>query len=132
MQYHGRYQNRASLVSRRKELRNDPTTAERVLWKRIRNEQLGVKFRRQYNIDYYIVDFYCHPLKLIIELDGWVHGEEEQKRKDEIREQYLKEKGYIILRYKNEQIKYDLDAVIQDILNHIQSLPLRQTPPNLP
>lgn len=125
MQISGRYQNRSSLKSRRRELRNDPTVAERVLWKRIRNEQLGVKFRRQYNIDYYIVDFICHSLKFIIELDGWIHDEEYQKNKDEVREKYLTQKGYTIVHYRNEQVKYDLDDVIQDIVNNIHSLSLR-------
>ncbi len=130
MQNIGRYQNKSSFIEKRRDLRRNQTKAERELWLKIRNSQLGVKFRRQYNIDYYIVDFYCHELGLIIELDGWVHGEDEQKKKDKQREEYLKNKGYKILRYRNEQIKDDFEAVIQDILNHIQAL--RQTPPHLP
>ena len=101
MQNIGRYQNKSSFIEKRRDLRRNQTKAERELWLKIRNSQLGVKFRRQYNIDYYIVDFYCHELGLIIELDGWVHGEDEQKKKDKQREEYLKNKGYKILRYRN-------------------------------
>ena len=92
------------------------------MWKHLRSKQFGVKFRRQYNIDYYIVDFYCHELRLVIELDGWIHGEEEYRRKDIIRDKYLVGKGYKVLRYRNEQIRYELKAVLQDIYNNIQKL----------
>ncbi len=118
----GRYTNRSSMKQRRRDLRNAPTTGERILWKELRGEKFGVKFRRQYNIDYYIVDFYCHELKLIIELDGAVHGEEEQKAKDIVRDKYLKSKGYNILRYTNEQLKYDKNALLQDIWNKVYIL----------
>lgn len=115
----GRYTNKSSTKNRRKELRNNQTTAERKLWKYIRAHQLGVKFRRQYNIDYYIVDFYCNELKLIIELDGWVHGEEQQIIKDKSRQSYLENKGYKIIRYTNAQVKYEINVVLQDIINNI-------------
>ena len=118
----GRYTNKSSTKNRRRQLRKDQTKAERELWSKIRRKQLsGYKFRRQYNIGYYIVDFYCHELKLIIELDGYIHGEEENIEKDKKRENYLKDKGYNIIRYRNEQIKYEMDAVLQDIINHIKS-----------
>lgn len=113
------YTNKSSTKNKRKELRINQTLGERILWKELRSKKFGVKFRRQFNIGYYIVDFYCHELKLIIELDGSIHGEEEIKRKDSIRENYLKEKGYIVVRYTNEQLKYEKSAVLQDIANRI-------------
>ncbi|OGH79143.1 MAG: hypothetical protein A2469_03670 [Candidatus Magasanikbacteria bacterium RIFOXYC2_FULL_40_16] len=119
----GRYTNKSSTKNRRIQLRKNQTKAERELWLKIRSKQLlGCKFRRQYNIDYYIVDFYCHELKLIIELDGYIHGEEENIKRDLKREDYLKDKGYNIIRYRNEQIKYDIDAVLQDMMNHINQI----------
>ncbi len=118
----GHYSNKGFLKERRKELRRDATFAERLLWVKLKGKQFGVKFRRQYNIDYYIVDFYCHELKLIIELDGWVHGEAEQQRKDQIRQRYLEQKGYTVIRYKNEELKNDLDGVLQDIWNRVQRI----------
>ena len=120
---YGRYSNRSSLKQKREKLRGlQQTKAEVVLWKYLKAKQFGVKFRRQYSIDGYIVDLYCHSLKLVIELDGWVHGEEKQKQKDSFRQKYLESKGYIVIRYRNEQIKYDLKATLQDIWNTIHRL----------
>lgn len=127
------YTNKSSTKGKRKELRINQTPGERILWKELRSKKFGVKFRRQFNIDYYIVDFYCHELKLIIELDGSIHGEEEVKRKDTIRENYLKEKGYIVVRYTNEELKYDKTAVLQDIANRVDMLQVRlKTPSSSP
>src|SRR3989338_7288351 len=132
MQHVGRYGNKASLIGKRRELRRGQTKAEWELWKMLRARQLGVRFRRQYNIDYYIVDFYCHELKLIIELDGWVHGEDEQRKHDATRELYLKKQGYHIIRYRNEQIKYEFNAVMDDIVSRITLLQRTKDPSHLP
>ncbi|EKE06687.1 MAG: hypothetical protein ACD_18C00305G0005 [uncultured bacterium] len=113
------YGNKSSLKLRRKILRQDQTKAESILWSHLRSRKMGVRFRRQYSIESFIVDFYCHELKLIIELDGWIHGEEENKKKDIIRQNILEKLGFKIIRYKNEQIKYELKNVLQDIYNQI-------------
>ncbi len=126
---YGRYTNKSSFIQRRKELRGSrQTKAERTLWKYIRAKQLGVKFRRQYNIGLYIVNVYCHELKLIIELDGWVHGEDEQKKKDVIRQRWFELQGYIVKRYRNEQIKYEIKDVLQDIVNTINRIQATKDP----
>jgi very-short-patch-repair endonuclease len=104
------------------------TRAEMILWKCIRAKQLGVKFRRQYNIGTYIVDFYCHEVRLVLELDGWVHGEEERKKKDEIRQVWLESQGYIIKRYRNEQIAYELECVVEDLYSTIKSIQRTKDP----
>ncbi len=116
------YSNKRSLIDKRRKLRKNQTTAEYILWQRLRRSQLGVKFRRQYSIGSFIVDFYCHELKLIIELDGWIHGEEEHREKDIVRQQMLETQGYKIRRYKNEQIRYELKSVLQDIWNVVCDL----------
>jgi len=100
-------------------LRQDQTKAESILWSYLRSRKMGVIFRRQYSIESFIVDFYCHELKLIIELDGYIHGEEENKKKDIIRQNILEKLGYKVVRYRNEQIKYELKNVLQDIWNQI-------------
>lgn len=126
----GRYTNRSSLNTKRKTLRKEATPAERKFWKYIRAEQMGgCKFRRQYSIGSYIVDFYCHQLKLVVELDGWVHGEERVKQKDIIRQRWIEKQGYTVKRYTNEQIKYDIDGVLQDTINTLRA---QRTPPRLP
>ena len=116
------YLNRRNVLARRKALRLHATKAERMLWKYIRAAQLGVKFRRQYSIGSYIVDFCCPALSLIIELDGWVHGEEDVRVRDEKRQKWLESKGYVVKRYTNAQVKYELQSVLLDIVNTIRVL----------
>ena len=76
------YKNKTSLKQIRQYLRNEPTTAEAILWKYIRRKALGFKFRRQFSIMNKVVDFCCEELKLVIELDGWTHDFEKTKAKD--------------------------------------------------
>jgi cyclase len=72
-----------------KRLRNHETKAEKILWSRLSNKQLGVKFRRQHPIHSYVADFYCHSHKLIIEVDGPIHDSVEHKLYDEKRTDML-------------------------------------------
>ena len=96
------------------ELRKEPTPAESRLWAAIRNNNLnGLKFRRQHAIGPYIVD-YCSPkLKLIIELDGSQHLDQEEY--DSERTEYLRGQGYRVLRFWNKDVMNDLDGVIKAI-----------------
>ena len=116
-----------------KEMRNISTLSEILLWKCIQKKKVkGYTFLRQKPLLNYIVDFYCHELKLIIELDGWVHGEDEQRKHDATRELYLKKQGYHIIRYRNEQIKYEFNAVMDDIVSRITLLQRTKDPSHLP
>ncbi len=90
-----------------------------MLWQRIRNKQLGAKFRRQHIIDDYIVDFVCLQHQLIIEVDGKYHAGGEQKEFDAVREQKLKSEGYYILRFTNEEVINNLDQTIECIKKHL-------------
>ena len=101
------------------QLRNHQTDAEYMLWQRIRNKQLGAKFRRQHIIDDYIVDFVCLQHQLIIEVDGKYHAGGEQKEFDAVREQKLKSEGYYILRFTNEEVINNLDQTIECIKKHL-------------
>ncbi len=96
-------------------LRNNATQTEKILWNRLRNKALGVKFRRQHLIGDYIVDFYCHKLKLVIELDGKYHENPNHKRMDEFREDVLKESGIKIIRFPDESVVNDIDSVVEKI-----------------
>ena len=100
-------------------LRNNETQTEKVLWNRLRNKALGVKFRRQHPIGDYIVDFYCHKLKLVIELDGKYHEKPNQIRMDEFKEEALKESGIKIIRFPDESVVNDIDSVVEKIKNNI-------------
>ena len=113
--------NKIELKSIRKRLRNQSTSAESALWKMLKNKQLnGLKFRRQHSIDNYIVDFYCSSEKLIIELDGYYHGDYIQIRKDTERDKKLEEKGYRVLRFENRFVFQDPDYVKDTILEELK------------
>ena len=101
-------------------MRNHPTSAEDILWSKLKNSQLGVKFRRQHSVDYYILDFYCPSHKLAIELDGSSHDEKQDY--DNYRTKYLSEFNIKIMRFWNSQIVNKLDWVIEKIKENIPSL----------
>jgi very-short-patch-repair endonuclease len=105
---------REGLIERARQMRAEPTPVEALLWKKLRKQQLeGLKFRRQHIIEYFIVDFYCPRAKLVIEIDGAVHDEQEEY--DQEREKILREWGYQVLRFKNEDIDKNLDLVVAGI-----------------
>jgi very-short-patch-repair endonuclease len=99
------------------ELRHNLTPAERKLWGALRNDQLGVSFRRQHAIGNYIVDFCSPRQKLIIELDGGQHLE--QQEYDQVRTEFLQAKGYRVLRFWNKDVLSDLNGVMKAILDTV-------------
>ena len=98
-------------IMRAKNLRKNMTDIEKRFWYRINRNQLGVKFRRQQPIGPYIVDFICHPLSLIIELDGNQHLENIEY--DNVRTAYLESQGYKVIRIPNSYLTHDsIDDVV--------------------
>ncbi|MBN2188139.1 MAG: endonuclease domain-containing protein [Chitinispirillaceae bacterium] len=92
------------------------TPAETVLWEKIRNSQLaGMKFRRQQVIEGFIVDFFCHSAKLVIEIDGEVHAVPEQKATDAHRREVFEARGLTEIRFSNSEIFSDIKAVMEKI-----------------
>ena len=112
--------NRKGLKSFRSSLRNRSTSSEVAFWEMLKSRKLdGRKFRRQYSIGYYIVDFCCPSEKLIIELDGDSHGEYHKIQEDEIRDNYPEGFGFTVLRFENrivfqepEYLKSEISKVI--------------------
>ena len=103
-------------VSLARALRRRDTDAERALWMKLRNRQLeGVKFRRQQPVGSYIADFVSFERKLIIEIDGGQHNEEKIKERDEERTTRLKEKGYQIIRFWNNEVLTNVEGVMERI-----------------
>lgn len=97
-------------------LRRKKTKVEKILWSRLRNRQVdGLKFRRQHPIGYFVPDFYCHEIKLIIEPEGEIHDEKEQKEYDKLRKELIDIWGYKIIEFKNKEIYYNINKVIQTI-----------------
>jgi very-short-patch-repair endonuclease len=107
-------------LARVRELRRDATDAEKLLWQLLRNRQLhGFKFRRQHPIGGYILDFYCHEANLAVELDGGGHREENQAKRDRERTEYLESKGLRVIRFWNDQVLEQTEAVLGKILESL-------------
>ncbi len=102
-------------------MRYQPTLAEHTLWRALRHNQLGVRFRRQHPLGPYIVDFYCDDAKLIIEVDGSVHGTDAARQHDHERAEYFERKGLRIRRYWNADVLHDLNSVLKDITGVLAS-----------
>lgn len=106
--------NRRILKPIRQELRNNPTQAETFLWGYLKHSQLeDKKFRRQASIGSYIVDFYCPSEKLVVELDGEVHFDEEAQKYDAERTKYLESLGLKVIRFENQEAIYNLDKTLK-------------------
>ncbi|MCF6174344.1 MAG: N-6 DNA methylase [Victivallaceae bacterium] len=106
----------SGLVNEARQLRKNQTKAEELFWELVRNKKfIGLKFRRQHQIGSYVVDFYCHSEKLIIEFDGEVHNTEERKLKDKKRDAYLTSIGNTVLRFQNEDIFNNPENVFNKI-----------------
>ena len=109
-------------------LRSNQTDAEAALWKRIRNRQIdGHKFVRREPISGYICDFVCRERRIVIEVDGGQHNE---SAADVVRDQRLREKGYRVLRFWNNEVLGNLDGVVTQIQTELAETPL--TPPLSP
>jgi len=101
-------------------LRQNQTPQERKIWNIIRNQQIrGCKFRRQYPIGEYIVDFVCKEIKLIIEIDGGQHNKNQNIINDENRTKYLEAKGYKVIRFWNNEVDKNLEGVYSKIVSTI-------------
>ena len=103
------------LYQRARELRNNATHAEEVLWGYLRMKPLGYKFRRQHPYSNYILDFYCHQKKLVVEVDGTIHDQEEVRVLDALRQSQLEACGLKVIQFTNEAIKLGMESVIRTI-----------------
>lgn len=102
-------------------LRREMTDAERKLWYHLRQNNIdGLRFNRQVPIGNFIVDFLCRKKKLIIELDGGQHGDDEQKRKDIARDAALDNLGYAVLRFNDHDALVNTDGVVLQIVSYLE------------
>ncbi|CAN5381735.1 hypothetical protein BH24GEM3_BH24GEM3_21670 [soil metagenome] len=103
-----------------RELRKEPTLAERTLWEAISKRRLGgLRFRRQHPVGRFILDFYCPGQRLAIELDGEVH--DSQTERDAERTAVLQAAGIRVLRFRNEQVLHELPVVLHRIASEVHS-----------
>ena len=123
------------LLHHAREMRQQPTEPERRLWQHLRRKQLGgFRFRRQQPLGAYIVDFYCHDSRLVVEVDGDSHAFQEEY--DAERTAWLEEQGNQVIRFWNVEVMQNLDGVLQVILETCDALasmgkisPLPNPPP---
>jgi len=108
-------------LERAREFRREMTPWEAILWQELRGNKLGAHFRRQQIIAGFIVDFYCHKAGLVIELDGSVHQENEQKQHDADRDGTLSEMGLRVIRFKNDDIEKNLEDVLVKIRKSLKT-----------
>ena len=102
--------------------RREMTESETVLWNALRKQIKSCKFRRQHPIGDYIADFFCLTNKLVIEVDGGYHDSPEQQISDQWRTEFLKGKGYHVVRFSNAEVNTDIDEVIRKIKEIITNI----------
>jgi len=115
------------IFKKAEELRKNMTSAERIIWQHIHINEWKLKFRRQHPISNFIVDFYCHPLKLVIEIDGDIHDVEEVKKNDILRKKTLSSLGLKVIRFNNEVVYKNSKEVLRKIDETIRML--QSSPP---
>jgi very-short-patch-repair endonuclease len=127
-----RMENQASTAARQnaKTLRIGMTDAERRLWSRVRREQLGFKFRRQHPFGTYVLDFVCLDAKLVVEVDGSQHRD--QQAYDERRSAWLASQGYSVLRFWSNEVLSETDAVVIRIIQSLGPAAALAPTPTLP
>jgi len=120
----------ADTLARARHLRERLTPPERRLWSRLRDRQLGGhKFRRQHEIGRYVVDFCCAEARLVVELDGDSHVE--QSERDRSRTEWLRQQGYLVVRFTNREVMSNLEGVLEAILAEcIRNASQRSAPPS--
>ena len=107
---------------RAKLLRKKMTKSEKLLWYRLKNKQLGVVFRRQHPIDIFIVDFYWHEKKLVIEVDGKIHLKKNVRERDEGRTFEMSKYGIEVIRFSNKDVIENTEKVVEVIKKKLNNM----------
>ncbi len=110
-------------TARIRELRANSTEAEKVAWNVLRDRRLGAKFRRQFRLESRVLDFYCFEHRLAIELDGGVHSQIDQMRKDAAKEDYLRTLGIRLLRIPNAMVLEHPDEFVRKVVGAMEAAP---------
>ena len=120
--------NKESEKANRKKLRRNSTQAEQILWECLKDRKfLGLKFKRQFSIDHFVLDFYCPKIKFAIELDGAVHLDDRVRNHDENRDGFLSAFGIKILRIKNEMVINNINKILELIKKNITAIKIDLT-----
>jgi very-short-patch-repair endonuclease len=111
------YGAKPKLFEKARELRENMTPSERKIWEKLNKGQLGVRFKAQHPIERFIADFYCHKFKLVIEIDGRIH--DNQQEYDLGRTAELEKYGIKVLRFTNDEVDQDIEGVLDAIKSHL-------------
>lgn len=115
--------NKTSEKLKRRELRNNMTKAEAIVWQKLRCKQIeNCKFRNQYSVDRFVLDFYSPEIKLAIEIDGESHFQERVAQYDEERQVFIELAGIQFLRFTNQDVYENLNGVLETIAYKIREL----------
>ncbi|NJM70842.1 MAG: DUF559 domain-containing protein [Scytonema sp. RU_4_4] len=115
--------NKDSEKDKRRLLRQNITKAEKLIWEKIRDRQLeNCKFRRQYSIDKFVIDFYSSELRLAIEIDGESHFREDAAECDKARQEFIELAGIKFIRFTNNDVYANLSGVLESIAQNIKNL----------
>jgi len=115
--------NKTSEKEKRRQLRNNMTRAERLLWSQLKGKKISnTRFLRQYGVGSYVIDFYSPQVRLAVEIDGATHSSEDQKEYDTQRQSEIETLGIHFLRFTNQEVYYYLDSVLEKIKAKIHEL----------
>jgi len=129
----GKIYNQESQNEKRRSLRHRATFAERLLWKELKGKKIaGFKFRRQFSVGPYILDFYCPELKLAIEVDGASHDTPEAQERDRVRQSIIEGYGIRFLRIRDEEVKESMENVLMKLHEAVVAQPYRTSDATLP
>ena len=112
--------NKSKHLENRRILRKEMTEAEQALWEVIRYDKLGVRFRRQYGVGAFVLDFYCPKYRLAIEVDGEIHEQPKQKAIDKERQLIIEHLGIKFLRFTNRQVLRNISNVLKTIKSELK------------
>ena len=103
------------MKERRKELRKKPTKSENLLWEELRNSKLGFKFKRQYSLENFVVDFFCKEKNLAIEIEGGIHKKKDVLIYDKYRFKYLEGLGVKVIRVRSDEVEERMGTILDRI-----------------
>jgi very-short-patch-repair endonuclease len=111
----------AEIAHAARDLRRRETDAEALLWQQFRGRRLmGRKFRRQHPVGPFVLDFFCDDARLVVEVDGGVHREPDQRERDAQRQEALEGLGLTVLRFRNEEVVFEVEQVLEQIRSHLE------------
>lgn len=100
-------------------MRKRPTQSENLLWEELRNSKLGCKFKRQYSLENYVVDFFCKERKFAIEIEGRIHNKKDVSKYDEYRFRYLEALGVKVIRVRSDEVEEQMGMVLDRIKDEL-------------